>query len=59
MEDRRERARVRNAVDIELLSLSDDDVQQLVAFLHALTGGKSVSGRLGRPDRVPSGLPVD
>lgn len=59
MEDRRERARVRNAVDIEPLSLSDDDVQQLVAFLHALTGQKSVSGRLGRPEQVPSGLPVD
>ena len=59
MEDRRERARVRNAVDIKPLPLSDDDVQQLVAFLHALTGEKSVSGRLGRPDRVPSGLPVD
>ncbi len=59
MEDRRERARVRNAVDIEPISLDDDDVLQLIAFLNALTGERSVSGRLGRPDSVPSGLSVD
>lgn len=59
MEDRRERERVRNAVDIKPMSLNDDDVQQLIAFLNALTGERSVSGRLGRPDAVPSGLPVD
>ncbi|MEM9107811.1 MAG: cytochrome c peroxidase [Pseudomonadota bacterium] len=59
MQDRRERARVRNAVDIEPIVLDDRDVQHLIAFLNALTGEKSVSGRLGRPDTVPSGLPVD
>ena len=50
---------MRAAVDIEPLDLSDDEVRQLVAFLHALTGEESVKGRLGRPDEVPSGLPVD
>lgn len=59
LQDRRERERVRAAVDIEPLDLSDDEVRQLVAFLHALTGEESVKGRLGRPDEVPSGLPVD
>lgn len=59
LQDRRERRRVRAAVDIEPLDLSDDEVRQLVAFLYALTGEESVKGRLGRPDEVPSGLPVD
>ncbi|MCP5001618.1 MAG: methylamine utilization protein MauG [Hyphomicrobiales bacterium] len=59
LEDGRERQRVRNAVDIRPVALSDQDVQQLVAFLNALTGTKSVKGRLGKPDSVPSGLPVD
>ncbi|MDA4845711.1 cytochrome-c peroxidase [Hoeflea poritis] len=59
LQDRRERARVRNAVDIEPVALEDREVQQLIAFLNALTGDKSVKGRLGRPDSVPSGLPVD
>ena len=59
LEDRRERMRVRNAVDIEPIALEDRDVQRLVAFLNALTGDKSVGGRLGRPDSVPSGLQVD
>ncbi|MGB0497766.1 MAG: cytochrome-c peroxidase [Rubricella sp.] len=59
LSDRRERARIRAAVDIEPVSLSASQIDDLVAFLHALTGEDSVNGRLGRPDRVPSGLPVD
>ncbi|WP_246660412.1 cytochrome c peroxidase [Nitratireductor sp. XY-223] len=57
--DRRERLRVRSVVDIEPVSLGDDEVRQLIAFIHSLTGAESVKGRLGRPDEVPSGLPVD
>jgi len=56
-EDRRERARLRARVDIEKVSLSDREVSDLIAFLEALTG--EAKGRLGRPERVPSGLPVD
>ncbi|MEX3011557.1 cytochrome-c peroxidase [Hoeflea sp. TYP-13] len=59
LEDRRERMRVRNAVDIRPVDLNDQEVQQLVAFLNTLTGEKSIRGRLGRPQSVPSGLPVD
>ena len=50
---------MRSALDIEAVKLNDVEVLQLVAFMHALTGDSSVKGRLGRPDAVPSGLPVD
>lgn len=58
-DDRRERARLAARVDIAPVALSEGEVADLVAFLHALTGGDSVKGRLGRPQTVPSGLPVD
>ena len=40
-------------------SVIDDDIADLVAFLHALTGETADTRPLGRPDIVPSGLPVD
>ncbi|WP_298436160.1 cytochrome c peroxidase [uncultured Jannaschia sp.] len=58
-DDRREMARVAARVDIVPVELSDGDIADLVAFLGALEGGASRHGRLGRPDAVPSGLPVD
>ncbi|MCV2872568.1 cytochrome-c peroxidase [Defluviimonas sp. WL0050] len=39
--------------------LSDADIDALVAFLDALTDNGAIAGRLGVPDTVPSGLPVD
>lgn len=57
LDDRRERARLRARVDITPVSLSDREIADLLAFLDALTG--EGRGRLGRPDSVPSGLPVD
>ncbi|UWQ19468.1 methylamine utilization protein MauG [Jannaschia sp. M317] len=57
--DTREMARVRAAVDIAPVALSDAEVADLVAFLHALEGGDSRYGRLGIPDAVPSGLEVE
>ncbi|WP_299870452.1 cytochrome c peroxidase [uncultured Hoeflea sp.] len=57
LQDRRERARLESRVDIAPVALSDSEVGDLIAFLKALTG--SADGRLGRPDQVPSGLPVD
>ena len=59
IEDRLEMQRFRQHVDIRPVVLDDEEVGDLVAFMHALTGGDSVQGRLGRPNEVPSGLPVD
>ncbi len=39
--------------------LSDADIDALVAFLDALTDNGAIAGRLGVPETVPSGLPVD
>ncbi|MEM8823973.1 MAG: cytochrome c peroxidase, partial [Pseudomonadota bacterium] len=57
--DQREMERVASRVDIAPVALSDEDIGDLIAFLGALEGGVSRHGRLGRPDAVPSGLPVD
>ena len=57
--DRIEMKRQAEHIDIMTFSLSDDDVADLVAFLHALTGDTANTRPLGRPDNVPSGLPVD
>ncbi|MHA3976803.1 cytochrome-c peroxidase [Halovulum sp. GXIMD14794] len=58
-QDEREARRLRARVDITPRSLTDAQVDDVVAFLNALTGGDSVTGRLGRPESVPSGLEVD
>lgn len=39
--------------------ISDAQVTALIAFLDALTDPAAVDGRLGIPDTVPSGLPID
>jgi cytochrome c peroxidase len=59
LEDRLERKRLKSHLDIQPLDLNGDEVADLVTFMHALTGKESIWGTLGRPDRVPSGLPVD
>ena len=58
-QDRLEMERYRKFIDIRPVFLEDNEIDALVAFMHALTGRNSVNGRLGRPERVPSGLPVD
>ena len=57
--DHREMARLAAATEIRLGALSDEDMDDLVAFLHALTGETALQRPLGRPEAVPSGLPVD
>ena len=57
--DTREMARQAAKVDIAPRDLSDAQVAELVAFLHSLTGATAQQRPLGRPDTVPSGLPVD
>ena len=58
-QDTRERARLAARIDIAPVALTDPEIADLVAFLHALTGTDSVKGRLGKPKTVPSGLEVD
>ena len=57
--DVREAERHRRALDIEPVALGDEDVADIVAFLESLTGNTARRRPLGRPDSVPSGLPVD
>jgi len=57
--DSREMERQRRALDLPGLPLTDADLADLEAFLHALTGETADTRPLGRPERVPSGLPVD
>ncbi|MEM6371318.1 MAG: cytochrome c peroxidase [Pseudomonadota bacterium] len=58
-QDSREMARQRAAVQPRPIGLNDAEVNDIVAFLNALTGETATTGRLGVPDVVPSGLPVD
>jgi cytochrome c peroxidase len=58
-QDKFERERLAARCDIEPTVLTDQDVSEIVAFLHALTGTQSIKGRLGRPASVPSGLEVN
>ncbi|SFS13707.1 cytochrome c peroxidase [Yoonia litorea] len=58
-QDDLEMARQAQALDIRPMRLSENDISDLVAFLNALTGETVDQRPLGRPDTVPSGLPVD
>ena len=58
-QDSREMARQAEARDVFLPSLTDKEIADLVAFLNALTGESLDDRPLGRPENVPSGLPVD
>ncbi|SMX38207.1 Cytochrome c551 peroxidase precursor [Octadecabacter ascidiaceicola] len=58
-QDTREMARQAAVLDIHPVALSDAEVADLEAFLNALTGATADDRPMGRPDSVPSGLPVD
>ncbi len=47
------------AIELRPVALSEADIADLIAFLAALTDTTSLEGRLGIPDSVPSGLPID
>ena len=57
--DRIEMARQARALDLDPLGLTETEIADLAAFLHALTGESAWDRPLGRPETVPSGLPVD
>lgn len=50
---------IAQAVTYQPRRITEADVTALVAFLDALTDPAAVEGRLGIPETVPSGLPVD
>ena len=58
-EDTREIARQAMARDIRRIDLKQSEIDDLVAFMHALTGKSTEQTPFGVPDSVPSGLPVD
>lgn len=58
-DDRLEAARHDRVRDTTPVSLTDVEIAELVAFLHALTGLTSDQTDLGIPDAVPSGLSID
>ena len=58
MEDPVEVARMASAA-VPGTPLSDDEIDALMAFLETLTDPVALAGRLGIPESVPSGLPVD
>lgn len=57
--DVRETDRHRRAVDIVPVLLTDSEVAEIIVFLKSLTGATAREQPMGRPDAVPSGLPVD
>ena len=58
-QDVREMVRQDGALDINPVALSDAEITDITDFLGALTGVSADERPLGRPDEVPSGLPVD
>lgn len=59
IEDAAEQDALRGAVTVKPRPLTASDITALVAFLDALSDPVALQGRLGIPDAVPSGLPVD
>jgi len=59
LDDPDEVALIGAAIEGQVVPLSQDEIDDLLAFLDALTGVTARVGRLGVPEAVPSGLPVD
>ncbi|MFY0680674.1 MAG: hypothetical protein JXR13_08895 [Thalassovita sp.] len=57
--DRLELARQARVRDVYLPQLTEAELQDIEAFLHALTGAKAALAQSEIPQTVPSGLPVD
>ena len=58
-QDKIEMQRQQRRVDIKLPKLSQQDIDDLIAFLHALTGEAAAARSSLIPATVPSGLPVN
>lgn len=58
-DDRLEMARQAEFIDLPTVRLTAENISDIEAFLHSLTGKSVGNLPLGVPDTVPSGLPVD
>ena len=52
-------AAIAAAVKLAPVTLTETQLDQILAFLTSLESPTTLTGRLGTPDRVPSGLPID
>jgi cytochrome c peroxidase len=59
MDDQDELIEIAAGSELPDIPLTPTEIDQIVAFLGALTDPDSIAGRLGIPQTVPSGLPVD
>ncbi len=59
LDDAAELEAIAAANSLAPITLHQSEIDDLIAFLHSLTDHKAASGRLGVPETVPSGLPVD
>ena len=57
--DKREQKRLLSRIDINQVDITETEINELVSFLHSLTGKSKNERPLGRPNSVPSGLIVD
>ena len=58
-QDAAEMQRQASVQDLRNIDLNEAEIADVVAFLNALTGATALERPLGRPETVPSGLPVD
>lgn len=59
LEDFDEMLRIGMSVTIEPVPLKDGEIEAIITFLEALEDPQAHYGRLGMPESVPSGLPLD
>ncbi|MEM9581860.1 MAG: cytochrome c peroxidase [Pseudomonadota bacterium] len=50
---------IRASITMPAQKLSQGDIEKLIAFLGTLEDPQAIEGRLGIPETVPSGLPID
>ncbi len=59
MTDEPEVIEIAAANELSPIDLTDQEVTEILAFLESLTDYDAIQGRLGVPESVPSGLPMD
>ena len=57
--DKREQKRLLSRIDISSIDITNNELDELISFLHSLTGKSKNNRPLGKPKSVPSGISVD